>query len=138
MFVTVIDDRSELLSSFPKQAVTIADVDPAKFIAKRKWSADEALAMVSRNYEIDAMALTAALEIKGVGYIGMIGSDRKVKRVFDRLKKKRVPEEKLKKVYAPLGLDIGADSPAEIAVSVVAEILTVLRKRSGDHLKKAR
>ena len=65
----------------------------------------------------------------------MIGSDRKVQRVFDQLKKKRVSKEKLAKVYAPLGLDIGTDSPAEIAVSVIAEILAVLRKHSGGHLR---
>jgi len=135
LFVTVIDDRKELLSIFPREVVAVDDVDPAKFISGRKWRSDEALAMVSRNYGIDGDALAAALKVKGAGYIGMIGSDRKVQRVFDQLKKKRVPKEKLTKVYAPLGLDIGADSPAEIAVSVIGEILLVLRKRTGNHLR---
>jgi xanthine dehydrogenase accessory factor len=135
LFVTVVDDRKELLSIFPREVVTVDDVDPAKFIAHRKWRSDEALAMVSRNYEIDGDALAAALKVKGAGYIGMIGSDRKVQRVFDQLKKRRVSKEKLAKVYAPLGLDIGADSPAEIAVSVIGEILLVLRKRTGNHLR---
>ncbi len=91
--------------------------------------------LVSRNYEIDREALAAALETTGAGYIGMIGSDRKVQRVFEQLEERGVTREKLKQVYAPLGLDIGADSPAEIAVSVVAEILQVLRKRSGTNLR---
>lgn len=138
LFVTVVDDRKELLSIFPAQVATVSDVDPAKFIAGRKWRSDEALAIVSRNYEIDRDALAAALKVTGAGYIGMIGSDRKVKRVFDQLKKRKIGKDKLAKVYAPLGLDIGADSPAEIAVSVVAEILKVLRKRSGHHLREAR
>jgi xanthine dehydrogenase accessory factor len=58
-----------------------------------------------------------------------------VQRVFDQLKKKGISKEKLAKVYAPLGLDIGADSPAEIAVSVIGEILAILRKRTGKHLR---
>jgi xanthine dehydrogenase accessory factor len=135
LFVTVVDDRSDLLSIFPAQAVKIDDVDPAKFIAKRKWRSDEAIAIVSRNYEIDREALGAALKTRGTGYIGMIGSRRKVKRVFDQLRKRRVAKDKLTKVYAPIGLDIGADSPAEIAVSVIGEILAVLRKRDATHLR---
>ena len=70
------------------------------------------------------------------GYIGMIGSDRKVEQVFEQLQERGVSKEDLQRVYAPLGLDIGADSPAEIALSVIAEILTVLRKRTGKHLSE--
>ena len=92
--------------------------------------------MVSRNHEIDCEALAAAVEQSCAGYIGMIGSRRKVLSVFDRLRARGVSEEKLSRVYAPLGLDIGADSPAEIAVSCVAEILAVLRGRSAKHLRK--
>jgi xanthine dehydrogenase accessory factor len=48
-----------------------------------------------------------------------------------------VPVERLRSVYAPIGLDIGADSPAEIAVSVIGEVLKVLRGRKGIHLRLA-
>jgi xanthine dehydrogenase accessory factor len=136
LFVTVIDDRAGLMSTLPPHAAVVSDVEPAKFIASRKWQSDEALVIVSRNYEIDRDALAAALEVSGPGYVGMIGSDRKVQRVFDQLRERGVSKEKLAEVYAPLGLDIGADAPAEIAVSVVAEILAVLRQRSGKHLKE--
>jgi xanthine dehydrogenase accessory factor len=71
----------------------------------------------------------------GAGYIGMIGSKRKVRDVFDDLRRRGVPDERLAKVYAPLGLDIGADSPAEIAVSTIAEVLSVLRQRTARHLR---
>ena len=84
----------------------------------------------------DREALAAALGIKGAGYIGMIGSDRKVQQVFEQLQERGVSKEDLQRVYAPLGLDIGADSPAEIAVSVLAEILAILRKRTGKHLSE--
>ena len=84
---------------------------------------------------IDRDALEEAVKAKGIGYIGMIGSRKKVLQVFDELKAKGVKAEVLAKVYAPIGLDIGSDSPAEIAVSVLAEILQVLRKAKGGHLK---
>jgi xanthine dehydrogenase accessory factor len=135
LFVTVVDDRAELLSIFPPEVVTVNDVDPGKFITNHEWKSDEALAIMSRNHKIDRTALAAALKTTGAGYIGMMGSDRKVRSVFDQLKKKYVSKEKLAKVHAPIGLDIGADSPAEIAVSVVAEILAKLRKRSGGNLR---
>ncbi|MEY2545390.1 MAG: xanthine dehydrogenase accessory factor [Verrucomicrobiota bacterium] len=135
LHVTVVDDRKELLSIFPEAVERVDDVDVAKFIGKRKWAHDEAIALVSRNYVIDRVALAAAVKTKGAGYIGMIGSRRKVQRVFDELRKLKIDKERLAKVYAPLGLDIGADSPAEIAVSVLAEILAVLRKHSGRNLR---
>ena len=65
----------------------------------------------------------------------MIGSQRKVRLVFDDMRQRGIPEEKLSRIYAPFGLDIGADSPAEIAVSCVAEILAVLRGRPASHLR---
>jgi xanthine dehydrogenase accessory factor len=55
--------------------------------------------------------------------------------VFDQLRLSSFTSEQLSSVYAPLGLDIGADSPAEIAVSILAEILMVLRGKSGRPLK---
>jgi xanthine dehydrogenase accessory factor len=136
LFVTVVDDRSELLTDLPPAAVGISDWAPRDFIVSRAWRNDEALIMVSRNHEIDCEALSAAVEQSGAGYIGMIGSRRKVVDVFNRLRARGISDEKLSPVYAPLGLDIGADSPAEIAVSCVAEILAVLRGRSAKHLRK--
>ena len=136
LFVTVIDDRAELLADLPPAVVGNSETAPRDFIMSREWQSDEALIMVSRNHEIDCEALAAAVEQSGAGYIGMIGSRRKVRDVFDRLRKRGVAEEKLSRVYAPLGLDIGADSPAEIAVSCVAEILSVLRGRTAKPLAK--
>ena len=137
LFVSVVDDRDELLAGLPPVVTRISDSSPASFIASHEWQSDEALVIVSRNHEIDREALGVALEQTGAGYIGMIGSRRKVRRVFDHLRERGVSEEKLSKVYAPLGLDIGADSPAEIAVSTIAEILAVLRQRTAGHLRRS-
>ena len=65
----------------------------------------------------------------------MIGSRRKVGQVFAELRAQGVAKEALRRVYAPIGIDIGADSPTEIAVSVLAEILAILRKKSGKNLR---
>ncbi len=135
LFVTVVDDRAELLSDLPGAIRRISDIAPPAFIGSRQWQSDEALIMVSRNHEIDREALAAAVEQSGAGYIGMIGSRRKVRMVFDLLRERGVSDEKLSRVYAPLGLDIAADSPAEIAVSCIAEVLAVLRGRTAAHLR---
>jgi xanthine dehydrogenase accessory factor len=137
LFVTVVDDRGELMTELPPAVTRVSDPTPAAFIASREWQSDEALVIVSRNHEIDREALRAALAQTGAGYIGMIGSRRKVRMVFDDMRRRGVPEEQLSRVYAPLGLDIGADSPAEIAVSTVAEVLAVLRGRTAKHLREA-
>jgi xanthine dehydrogenase accessory factor len=138
LFVTVVDDRDDLLADLPPTVTAISGTAPHDFITSRQWQADEALVLVSRNHEIDREALAAGVEQSGAGYIGMIGSRRKVLHVFDRLRERGVSEEKLSRVYAPLGLDIGADSPAEIAVSCVAEILAVLRGKTAKHLSLRR
>ncbi|HVF72337.1 MAG TPA: XdhC family protein [Chthoniobacterales bacterium] len=136
--VTVLDDRADLLSGLPPAVTRISDTTPTNFITSREWRNDEALILVSRNHEIDGEALAVAVEQNGAGYIGMIGSRRKVRMVFDRLRERGISEEKLARVFAPLGLDIGAESPKEIAVSAIAEVLAVLRGRSAKHLRAAR
>ncbi|HJT82429.1 MAG TPA: XdhC family protein [Chthoniobacterales bacterium] len=137
LHATVLDDRAERSASFPPEVKMVSNIAPPQFIRQREWQPDEALVIVSRNYEIDRDALHAALEATGtIGYIGMIGSARKVQRVFEQLMKIGVSESSLKKVYAPIGLDINADAPAEIAVSVLAEIFSVLRNRDAKHLRR--
>ncbi len=131
--ITVLDDRLDLLESC--NAHERISTPAPEFIASRPWRREDALVMVSRNFQIDGDALLAALTHPGAGYVGMIGSVRKVRRVFDDLRGRGVSDADLSRVFAPIGLDVGADSPAEIAVSVLAEILGVLRGRPGNHLR---
>lgn len=130
--MTVLDDRAAQLAEMPSQVVRETQVSAPDFIAQRQWQSDEAIVIVSRNHEIDREALASALQTGGTGYIGMIGSRRKVRHVFDLLRERGIPEEALARVCAPIGLDLGADSPAEIAVSALAEILSVLRGKSTE------
>ena len=134
MHVTLLDDRAEVLAQAAAAHRTVVERSAPEFIREHEWRAGDALVLVSRNFEIDA-----ALEKASIGYIGMIGSRRKVQRVFDDLKARpHLDAARLAQVFAPIGLDIGADTPEEIAVSVVAEIVQVLRNRPGGHLRAAR
>ena len=133
--VTVVDDRADLLNDFPANG-KVVQPDPAGFIAGREWRRDEALVIVSRNYRIDCDALLAALRAGGMAYIGMMGSQRKVRLAFEEARSAGITEQRLAEVYAPLGLNLGADTPEEIAVSVLAQILQVMRSAPGGHLAK--
>lgn len=120
--ITVIDDRP--IGRFPEGTTRILDRKAAEVFAEIRWRSSDAVVLVSRNFHIDREALRARLSTSSeIGYIGMIGSKRKVKQVFEELKTDGVPEAALKRVRAPIGLDIGAESPAEIAVSVMGEII---------------
>lgn len=135
--VTVVDDRAEILARCTAAHCRVDGAAPA-CIAVQDWARPAAVVIVSRHYDIDREALAAVLKKGGASYVGMIGSRRKVRRVYDQLQQEGVSAEALDAVHAPLGLDIGADSPAEIAVSVLAEILMVLRGASGASLRLVR
>ena len=130
MYVGVVEDRADQVNAqrFPSAARMVTDQAAPEFIAGREWDAREALVIVNRHAGLDKLALAAALR-KGVpGYVGMMGSQRKVARVFDELAAEGHAREDLRRVHAPVGLDIGAESPAEIAVSIVGEILRFSRR----------
>ena len=132
--VTALEDREDILEKCESAHRRLTDFAP-DYIAKTNWDKNDALVIVSRHYDIDREALAAALRKGGMGYIGMIGSRRKVLQVYDQLKADGFGAEQLSAVHAPIGLDIGSDSPAEIAVSIVAEMLMVLRGKTGQQLK---
>ncbi len=92
-------------------------------------SADlEAVIVTSHHEDVDAPAIKAALAI-GTPYVGAMGSRRTQARRRDWLLANEVTEEALSQLHAPIGLDIGADEPGEIAVSILAEIVAVRRGR---------
>jgi xanthine dehydrogenase accessory factor len=131
--VTVLDDRVDLLGlpHFDSSIRCLSEPSAEAFVRSHKWSERDAVVLVSRNYHLDREALAAALEKGGMGYLGMIGSKKKVLTVFDELSKRGISREALARVRAPVGVNIGADSPAEIAVSVLAEVIMVLRAADG-------
>ena len=121
--VVLTDDREERLDGLEPGILPLPG-GPGQVIAQWTPRAGDALALLNRNADLDQEGLAAALALEpGFDYLDMIGSRRKVRHVFDTLRAQGVPEEKLRTVHAPIGLDIGAETPAEIAVSILAEIL---------------
>lgn len=90
------------------------------------------ISMVTRGYDYDIEALKSLLENQiPHHYIGMIGSKKRVNKVRQALADRAIPLDQLKKIHAPIGLDIGALTPAEIAISIAAELVLVQRGGSG-------
>ncbi len=82
---------------------------------------NSAVVIVTRGHKYDYQALAAAAR-SNAGYVGLMGSRRKVTLIYRQLIADGLPAERLRDIHAPIGLDIGAVSPEEIAVSIMAEI----------------
>jgi len=123
--VAVVDDRPEMVARerFPSADERLVggvellegdlSIDASSFVV-----------VVTRGHRFDKEWLKAVL-VKEPRYIGMIGSEKKVKKTFEKLVGEGVSRDALARVHAPIGIDIGAETPDEIAVSVVAEIIAV-------------
>ncbi len=127
--VTVIDDRASFAN---RERFPLADqiiVRPfADAIVSLALDRHCYLVSVTRGHAFDEVAVRAALRTD-CGFIGMIGSRRRVRATLERIGESGVPKERLDEVHAPLGLDIGAETPEEIAVSIISEI--VRERRTG-------
>ena len=93
--------------------------------------------LVSRGHKQDETALRAVVT-RGAAYVGMIGSRRRVATVLRHLAEEGYPVDALERVYTPVGFDIGAETPEEIAVAIVAEIVNVRRGGSGRPMREHR
>jgi xanthine dehydrogenase accessory factor len=142
--VTLIDDRAEFLgrelfSSSAEQGIDL--------VVAEDWSdaVREAIAMgrnisvaiVTRGHQQDEDCLRAAIAANP-SYIGMIGSKRRTNIVLEKLREEGANEERLNKVRAPIGLNIGAVSPEEVALAILAEIVAERRGGSGAPLSSWR
>ena len=125
--VTVVDDRESYANRerFP-DAVQVIAADFEAAIATLRPSASSFLVIVTRGHRDDMRVLAWAVKTSA-RYVGMIGSRRKVLSLYDELAKEGIEPELFKSVHAPIGLDIGAVTPEEIAVAIVAEMIAVRR-----------
>ena len=123
--MTIIDDRPEFANHerFPEADETIAE-DMASVMKRLEINGSSYIVIVTRGHMKDELVLEWAATT-AAGYIGMIGSKRKIKTSFTYLKTKGITEEQLDKVHSPIGLPIGAETPEEIAVAIMAEIIQV-------------
>ena len=124
--IAVIDDRAAFANfeRFPMATTTTTSYDEA--FATIKPNASSFLLIVTRGHKDDMRVLAWAVKTRA-RYIGMIGSKRKVISVYKALEKEGYSPDEFERVNAPVGLDIGALSPEEIAVSIVAELIAVRR-----------
>jgi xanthine dehydrogenase accessory factor len=126
--VTIIDDRETYANRdrFPEaQDVIAEDFDQA--MARLTPSEAAYIVIVTRGHRDDMRVLRWAVQTKA-RYVGMIGSKRKTIGIFRELQKEGLPATLFDRVYAPIGLDIGASTPEEIAVSITAELIAVRRQ----------
>jgi xanthine dehydrogenase accessory factor len=126
--ITVLDDRvmyanrqrfpdvDEILVGDMAETLRGIDITPQTYIV-----------LITRGHQFDEPCLREIIH-SSAKYIGMIGSKRRIKACFIRFKEEDgIPEESLKRVYAPIGLDIGSESPEEIALSIISEMIKVRR-----------
>ncbi len=133
--IVVIDDRRDLADPHvfsDKVQLTFGDIPQTI----REIELDEAswIVIVTRGHNLDKDALRAALETLA-RYVGMIGSPGKIKNIFRDLLKEGVARERIEQVHSPIGLDLGAETPDEIALSIAAEMVMLRNNASGAPLK---
>jgi xanthine dehydrogenase accessory factor len=123
--LVVIDDRPSFANKdrFPQADEVVVDRFEG-LLEKLRINKDDYLVIVTRGHIHDLVVLEQALQTDA-NYIGMIGSQRKTSLVYKELSKRGVPRNRLRRVYAPIGLEIGAETPEEIAVSILAELIQV-------------
>ena len=123
--VHVVDDREKFANTErfgPGIDVVVEDIPT--WLAARRMPPTAYAVIVTRGHRHDLDALRA-LTASPLRYLGLIGSKAKVRRIFDALLEEGLPGERLAAVHAPIGLDIGAITPQEIGVSIVAELIAV-------------
>lgn len=135
--VTLIDDRAEFVA---RELFPSPNEQSIELIAAKSWSnalratiasgRGVSVAIVTRGHKQDEDCLQAAID-SNADYIGMIGSKRRTNFVLDKLREEGADEDQLKRVRAPIGLDIGAVSPEEVALAILAEIVAERRRGSG-------
>lgn len=129
--VLVVDDRDKYanVERFPDADQVIA-ADFGATLRRTLITPFTYVAIITRGHTYDEEALRVLLG-QAPAYIGMIGSRRRVETVLRRLASEGFERERLAAVYAPIGLDIGSETPEEIALSVIAEVVSARRGGTG-------
>lgn len=136
--VTIIDDRWNFAnkSRFPEaDRVIVGEID--EVIAGLPIGPATHIVLVTRGHQMDQAALLKVIGSRAA-YIGMIGSKRRVGAVFTYLRENGITQELIDRVYAPIGIEIGAETPDEIAVSIMAEIIKLRRQGRASSISESR
>ncbi len=126
----IIDPRTAFATPERFEGVKLYAEWPEEILKNRPLDAFSALIAVTHDPKIDDMPLQAALEA-GCFYVGALGSRKTHAKRVERMVANGFRPKQIDRIHAPIGLDIGASSPQEIAVAIMAEIVSAFRKRSG-------
>jgi xanthine dehydrogenase accessory factor len=134
--VTICDARAPFLESprFSGAARVVVDW-PDRYLSDLTLGPRDVVLVFTHDPKFDEPALIAALA-SGAGYIGALGSRRTQAQRAARLRETGVSEEDLNRIHAPCGLDLGARTPAETAVSILAEVIAQRTGRSAESLQR--
>lgn len=132
--ITVVDDRPDFANQalFPNVNVICNSFE--KVLSEYPITSSTYVVIVTRGHRYDAECLRKVVTSPAY-YIGMIGSRRRTRLLFNQLEEEGYSREDLDKVKTPIGLDIGGETPGEIAISILAEIICHRRKRKKDEKK---
>ena len=135
--IHVVDDREKFanVERFPGADVVVQPIPEWLGTADIPASAYVVVVTRGHTHDLDAMRLLAPRQLK---YLGLIGSRAKVVRIFDMLRAEGMPADSLERVHAPIGLEIGAVTPAEIAISILAELIAARRGADSSALSMKR
>ena len=132
---TLIDDRKEFVQQqdFPESNIelVLAESWAGAVNATVGNGRGVSVCIVTRGHSEDEQCLRAVLASSNPDYVGLIGSKRRTRIVIERVREAGVGSEQLEKVHAPIGLDIGAVTPEEVALAIIAEIVAVRRGGGG-------
>lgn len=128
--IAVLDERAELVTAgrFPQAALRLTGPLDEQ-LAAIPLTDRTYVVLVTPHHSRDERAL-AVLAERSVAYVGLLGSSRRTRATFERARALGLPEEFLARVHTPVGLDIGAETPREIAFSILAEVIAVQKGRS--------
>jgi xanthine dehydrogenase accessory factor len=136
--VTILEDRPEFARADRfGDGVTVVAGDVPETIASIDYGWNGFLVIATRGHKLDADCVVAAARTNA-RYIGLLGSRRKTVLIAERLREEGIPEDRVRTIHAPVGLDLGGRTPPEIALSVLAEITAVRYRADGRPLGRAR
>jgi xanthine dehydrogenase accessory factor len=136
--VTVLEDRPEFARAERfGDGVTVVAGDVPSAIATIDYGWNGYLVIATRGHKLDADCVVAAARTNA-RYIGLLGSRRKTVLIAERLREEGIPADRLDAIHAPVGLDLGGRTPAEIALSVLAEMTAVRYRAGGLPLRRGR
>jgi len=140
-YTTLIDDRADFLKRerFPEEQIDLKVANDWGAALREAIGNGRgvSVAVVTRGHNEDEQCMQAVVRANP-DYVGLIGSKRRTSIVIDRLRESGIPEEQLSNIHAPIGLDIGAVTPEEVALAIMSEIVAERRGGTGARLSHKR